>query len=73
MKVSITTQTKDRDDPVIMIIDTTSHALYRGCNTLEEVRSRCEEILESYSVFGSPEVRIADIQEIREDTDPRIV
>jgi len=73
MKVSITTQTKDGNDPVTMIIDTTSHALYRGCHTLEEVRSRCEETLESYRVFGGPEVHIADIHEIREDTDPGIV
>lgn len=66
MKVSITTQSNDRDDAVTMVIDTTVHDLYRGCNTLEDVRARCQEILDSYSIFGSPQVRIVDIKEITE-------
>jgi hypothetical protein len=66
MKVSITTQSGDRDDAVTMVIDTTTHALYRECRTLEDVRARCQEILDSYSVFGGPPVRIVDIKEITE-------
>ena len=67
MKVSITTKSNDRDDAVTMVIDTAVHALYRECRTLEDVRARCQEILDSYSVFGSPQVRIVDIKEITED------
>lgn len=70
MKVSITTQSNDRDDAQIMIIDTASHSLYRGCHTLDDVRRRYEEILESYRVFGGLEVRIVDIKEIKDDTTP---
>ena len=67
MKVSITTKSNDRDDAVTMVIDTTVHNLYRGCNTLEDVRARCQETLDSYSIFGGPHVRIIDIKEIKED------
>jgi len=67
MKVSITTQSNDRDDAMTMIIDTTVHSLYRGCHTLEDVRTRCREILDSSCVFGGPYVRIVDIKEIKED------
>jgi hypothetical protein len=67
MKVSITTRSNDRDDAVTMVIDTTVHALYRGCRTLEDVRARCQEILDSYSIFGGSSVRIIDIQEITEE------
>jgi len=66
MKVSITTQSNDRDDAVTMVIDTTMHPLYRGCRTLEDVRARCQEILDSYSIFGGSSVRILDIKEITE-------
>ena len=67
MKVSITTQSSERDDAVTMVIDTAVHALYRECRTLEDVRARCQEILDSYSIFGGLPVRIVDIQEITED------
>jgi len=67
MKVSITTQSNDRDDAMTMVIDTTVHPLYRGCCTLEDVRTRCQEALDSYSVFGGPHVRIVDVKEIKED------
>ena len=67
MKASITTQSNDRDDAVTMVIDTTVHALYRGCHTLEDVRIQCQEILDSYSIFGGLYVRIIDIKEIKED------
>ena len=67
MKVSITTQSDDRDDAQTMVIDTTENNLYRGCSTLEDVRTRCQEILDSYSIFGSPHVRIVDIKEIKAD------
>ena len=67
MKVSITTQSADRDDAVTMVIDTAVHNLYQGCHTLEDVRARCQEILDSNSVFGGPQVRIVDIREITED------
>lgn len=70
MKVSITTQSDDRDDAVTTIIDTTVHALYRECRTLEDVRARCQETLDSCSVFGGPSVRITDIKEIKDDTTP---
>lgn len=66
MKVSITTKSSDRDDAVTMVIDATTHNLYRGCSTLEDVRARCQEILDSYSIFGGPQVRIMDIKEITE-------
>ena len=66
MKVSITTQSSDRDDPVTMVIDTTMHPLYRQCRTLGDVRARCQEILDSYSVFGGSHVRIVAITEITE-------
>jgi hypothetical protein len=45
MKVSITTQSSDRDDAQVMRIDTLSHSLYRGCHTLEDVRRRCVNVL----------------------------
>ena len=67
MEVSITTQSDDRDDAMTMVIDTTTHNLYRGCHTLEDVRIRCQEILDSYSVFGGLRVRIVDIKEIKKD------
>ncbi len=67
MKVSITTQSNDRDDAVTMVIDTAVHALYRECRTLEDVRARCQEILDSYSIFGSPHVRIVEIKEVTEE------
>jgi hypothetical protein len=66
MKVSITTQSNDRDDAITMVIDTTTHALYRECRTLEDVRARCQEILDSYSVLSGSHVRIIDIKEISE-------
>ena len=67
MKVSITTQSNGRDDTVTMVIDATVHALYRGCRTLEDVRAQCQEILDSYSIFGGTHVRIVDIKEITDD------
>ncbi len=67
MKVSITTQSNDRDDAVTMVIDTAVHTLYRGCCTLEDVRARCQEILDSYSIFGGSPFRIIDIKEITEE------
>ncbi len=67
MKISITTQSNDRDDAITMFIDTATHALYQGCCTLEDVRTRCQETLDSYSVFGGPHVRIVDVKEIKED------
>ena len=66
MKVSITTQSNDRDDAMTMVIDTTVHPPYRGCHTLEDVRTRCQETLDSYSVLGGSHVRIIDIKEISE-------
>jgi hypothetical protein len=51
MQVSITTQSNDRDDAVTMVIDSTVHTLYRGCRTLEDVRARCQKILDNYSIF----------------------
>ncbi len=50
-----------------MVIDTAVHTLYRGCCTLEDVRARCQEILDSYSIFGGTPVRIIDIKEITEE------
>ena len=67
MKVSITTQSDDREDAQAMVIDTTVHPLYRECRTLEDVRARCQEMLDSCSAFGGPSVRIIDIKEINED------
>ncbi|TAL09099.1 MAG: hypothetical protein EPO02_11150 [Nitrospirae bacterium] len=68
MKVAITTQSEGHDDAVTMVVDTAVHALYRGCATLEDVRARCQEILDSYSVFGGPQVRIVAIKEVTEDS-----
>lgn len=67
MKVSITTQSDNHDDAVTMVIDTTVHALYQGCHALEDVRTRCREIMDSSCVFGGPYVRIVDIKEIKDD------
>lgn len=67
MKVSITTQSKDRDDAITMVIDTAVHSLYQGCHTLEDVRAQCQKVLDSCSVFGGPSVRIVDIKEVKED------
>ena len=66
MKVSITTQSNDRDDAITMVIDTAVHSQYLGCHTLEDVRTRCQEVLDSSSVFGGPFVRIIDIKEIED-------
>ena len=66
MKVAITTQSNDRDDAQTMVIDTAVHPLYQECRTLEDVRTRCQEALDSYSVFGGPRVRIVDIKEIED-------
>lgn len=67
MKVSITTQSNGRDDAQAMVIDTVTHDLYRGCVTLEDVRARCQEILDSYIVFGASPVRIVAIEAIIDD------
>jgi len=71
MKVSITTQSHGRDDALTVVIDIEVHTLYRGCRTLEDVRTRCQEMLDSCSAFGGPHVRIVDIKEIKdEDSTP---
>jgi len=67
MKVSITTQSHGLNDMQTMVIDTTVHPLYRGCSTLEDVRARCQEVLDSYIVFGASPVRIVAIKEITDD------
>ena len=63
MKVLITPQSNDRGDALTMVIDTTVHTLYRGCRTLEDVRARCQKVLDN-SIFYNPHVRIIDIKEI---------